>query len=342
MHYFCTYCDQGYVARLLCLRQSLIDQKEPFRLAVLCFDEATLLVVRSLEGDELCGIALDEFLSCHPEYASSCEGRSRVERYFTATPVLICHCFDLFVEADAIAYVDSDLYFFGAASLVFEAQAAADIAIVPHRFPGRLRHLEKCGIYNVGWVSFRRSQVGLDCVEWWKERCLEWCYDRVEGGNYADQGYLDAMPRQFGSVAIVSHRGVNLAPWNVEDVSIRRDGIRILVDEVPLLCYHFQGFREVIPSWFDLGINSYGVKLSVAMLDLIYKPYMDAYVYNSWMLKRRFDIASQVGFPRFDVRGGSRFARIRREVMKRLLPYWLLARGRLTRYSMDEGKSREH
>ena len=45
MNFFCTYCDEGYAARLLCLHASLRAQGEPFRLLVLCFDEATARAV---------------------------------------------------------------------------------------------------------------------------------------------------------------------------------------------------------------------------------------------------------------------------------------------------------
>jgi hypothetical protein len=50
MHRFCTYCDQGYAARLLCLHASLVAQGEPFVLEVLCLDAETEAVLRAAGG----------------------------------------------------------------------------------------------------------------------------------------------------------------------------------------------------------------------------------------------------------------------------------------------------
>ena len=117
--------------------------------------------------------------------------RSRVEFYFTSTPVLVRHCFAREAAAERMTYLDADLFFFGPASAVFAEQGDASVGIVPHRFLAHLAAQSEHGTYNVAWVSFRRDADGLACLDWWRERCLEWCYDRVEDGRFADQGYLD-------------------------------------------------------------------------------------------------------------------------------------------------------
>lgn len=339
IHYFCSYCDQGYIARLLCLRQSLLDQNETFRLAVLCFDDITLGVVNSMGGEELFGISLDNFLSCNSDYAAVFRERTRIDAYFTATPVLIRYCFDIFPDASAITYLDSDLFFFGPASLVFDAQSGGDIGIVPHRFPERLKHLTKCGTYNVGWVSFLRSRDGIGCVDWWRARCIEWCEDRVEGNRYADQGYLDEFPGKFRGVSILCHHGINLAPWNVGGVRVENVAGRVQVNGVRLLFYHFQGVRELISGWYDIGLASYGVQLMPSVRDLIYKPYLNAYARNVAMLAREYGIARQFGYKRLRFDDGPCLSFVKRLLINGLVPYWLLARGRLMRCSISNAET---
>ena len=84
--------------------------------------------------------------------------------------------------------------------------------------PGALADQRRFGIYNVGWVSVRRRDDGIAALRWWRERCIEWCYDRVEGDRFADQRYLDRLPELFAGVHVIEHLGANLAPWNFADL----------------------------------------------------------------------------------------------------------------------------
>jgi hypothetical protein len=274
MNYFCTYCDQGYAARLLCLYESLRAQNESFRLLVLCFDVETANVVTAVKDPGFVAIPLDELLRSDPDYAAVRAKRTKVEFYFTATPVLVRYCLQLETGAAQMTYLDSDLYFFGPPSAVFSEQNGASAGIVAHRFPDSLAERLKYGTYNVAWVSFRRDCDGLACLEWWRERCLEWCHDFLDAGRFADQGYLDEFPRRFNNVRVIAHPGVNAAPWNMHEVRVSGVPHRVLVNEQPLLFYHFQGVREIAAGWFEPGLRAYQTPLGAPLRELIYLPYL--------------------------------------------------------------------
>jgi len=321
MNHFCTYSDQGYVARLLCLHASLVAQRTPFVLHVLCFDEKSAAVVDAQHQPSLQAIRLSEVLQADPAYAALREQRSKVEFYFTSTPVLVRYCFSRAPAAAQMTYLDADLYFFGPPSEVFAAQAEASVAIVPHRFPPRLRHLEKNGIYNVGWVSFRRDADALACLEWWRERCLEWCHDFASDGRYADQGYLDQFPEKFRGVRALDDPGINAAPWNIDQARIGSSNRRLLIDGRPLLFFHFQGLRELMPGWFDPGFLSYSSTMTQALRDLVYLPYLRKLVPLQRELEATHGIAPQRGYHRLNP-GRSWRARCDRFVIRRLLPLY--------------------
>lgn len=297
MNQFCTYCDQGYAARMLCLHASLQARNEPFCLWVLCFDEATEAVIARRSDPSLVAIPLSDLLAADPDYAAVRSQRSRVEFYFTSTPVLVRHCLARAPEASSMTYLDADLFFFGPASLVYAAQGVASIGIVPHRFTHRSRGSARHGTYNVGWVFFRRDANGTACVEWWRERCLEWCFDRVEGARFADQGYLDEFPRRFAGVVSLEHPGINAAPWNLEpgDLSLQ-DGHPHLRGQ-PVLFYHFQGIREVLPGWFDPGLRNYHLPVTSQIRDALYLPYLRRLTAEQSEL-RSFGISPVIGYPR--------------------------------------------
>src|ERR1051325_9889605 len=101
-------------------------------------------------------------------------------------------------------------------------------------FSQQHRSREKFGIYNVGWVSFRNDARGRLVLRWWRERCVDWCFDVVEDARFGDQKYLDDWPQRFEGVHVVQHQGANLAAWNVANHLVtERDGV-LFVDEVPL------------------------------------------------------------------------------------------------------------
>ena len=77
MNWFCTYCDQGYAARMRCLYDSLRTQGEPFRLLVLCFDAATEAVVAAVGDDSLVAVPVAELLAADPTYAAVRAPRAR-------------------------------------------------------------------------------------------------------------------------------------------------------------------------------------------------------------------------------------------------------------------------
>ena len=86
------------------------------------------------------------------------------------------------------------------------------------------------GTYNVGWVGVRNDPDGIAVIRWWREQCIEWCYDHVDGDRYADQGYLDSFSRLSTRVKSVDNVGANLAPWNIANYRIDfRDG-RVMID----------------------------------------------------------------------------------------------------------------
>src|SRR5439155_1321010 len=139
----------------------------------------------------------------------------------TCTPALPAFVLERWPEVDLITYLDADFFFFNDIEPAFAELAGSSIAITAHGFGPSLQKLEEFGRYNVGWVSFRRDKEGLRCLYDWRARCIEWCYDRLEGNRFADQKYLDEWPERFAGVLVFKHKGVNLAPWNVANFNLR-------------------------------------------------------------------------------------------------------------------------
>ena len=276
MRVFCTYFDHHYLPRGLALYESLRRHCPTAELWVLCLSHEChdWLARKQLAGVRL--ITLEEFERADPALRQARQNRSIVEYYFTCTPALPRFVFDSAPQADLVTYLDADLYFFRDPSLLFAEMAQASIAIIGHRFAPAYRHLEKTGVYNVGWISFRGDEYGHACLAEWRRRCLEWCYDRVEEGRYGDQKYLDQWPTSFPGVAVIQHKGANLAPWNLANYNIEfRDG-RVWVDDQELLFFHFQGFQQINRWLYEPHLIQYGVRPAHIVRQHILLPYWRA------------------------------------------------------------------
>jgi hypothetical protein len=260
--FFCTFFDENFLTRGLALYESLTEWAKPFELMILCLDERCweILNLLSLPGVRL--IRLPELESAEPRLLIAKQNRSRIEYYFTCTPELPRFLLERFPEIDLITYLDADLFFYSDPQPIFSELEGGSILIVGHRFSERNRHLEQFGIYNVGLLSFRNDQAGRTCLDWWSDRCLEWCYDRVEAGRFADQKYLDDWPKRFERVRVLQHSGAGLAPWNLDGAALQWNGGQVLVNGQPLVFFHFHKLK-ILRSWlFRTGLDEFGAHLN--------------------------------------------------------------------------------
>ncbi|MDH7568695.1 MAG: hypothetical protein QHJ73_03815, partial [Armatimonadota bacterium] len=213
--------------------------------------------------------------AANPRLLEAKKNRSRVEYYFTCSPTLPLYILQQHPELDLITYLDADLFFFADPKPLFDELAGHSVAITAHRYAPLLRKRVRFGKYNVGWLSFRRDANALACLEWWRDRCLEWCYDRLEADRYADQKYLDRWPELFQGVHVLEHKGANVGAWNIANYRVTaRDG-NVWMDEQPLIFFHFQGVKQLLPSVYDSALGISGVRASRVIRRAIFQPYLN-------------------------------------------------------------------
>jgi putative methyltransferase (TIGR04325 family) len=278
--HYCTYFDERYFPRGMAMIHSLQRYDQEARITVLCLSAACEQVLRKFATKNLVIVTLSELEKAYPELSASKENRSLMEYYFTCTPFLIHFALTPLEPGSMATYLDADLWFFGSPQPIYEEIGTASIAITPHRFPEDLSRCEQYGIYNVGWVSFRNDTNGLACLNWWKERCAEWCYDFPLEDRFADQKYLDQFSSLFESVHSIQHPGANLAPWNVRNHLLSSDDHGVRVDAKRLIFFHFHGFKFPEQWLVRLPFKIYGASLSRILRKRIIRPYLGSL--NRW------------------------------------------------------------
>jgi hypothetical protein len=279
MHrHYCTLFDHRYLPRGLAMIRSLQRVAPSSAVWVLCLSENAKEILSGLSVPDVHLLSLGNIEASDPQLlAARQDGRSLVEYYFTCKASLIAHVLHAAPDAEIVSYVDSDLWFFSSPSEIFEEAAGASVILTPHRFLSESQALKGYGKFNAGWLSFRRSESGLACLQWWRNRCLEWCRDHVDETHqrYADQRYLDRFSALFTGVHAIGHKGVNLAPWNAGACRLTSQGNTVLVDDKDrLVFFHFHGIIPLSENTYSTAHGELVPGLSPALRNLVYKPYL--------------------------------------------------------------------
>lgn len=103
-------------------------------------------------------------------------------------------------------------------------------------------HSLKVGVFNLGFLGIRNCENGRKFLEWWRDRCLEFCYDAPPNGLFTDQKWIDLTPAFFSDYLVLREPVYNVATWNLTHrhaTGNLEEGIEI--NGKPICFYHFSG-----------------------------------------------------------------------------------------------------
>jgi len=323
---FCTLFDKNYLYRGLALYRSLVENCDDFTLWVLCMDDRTYQVLKSIGLDRMRLISLSAFED--KELLSIKSSRTLKEYCWTCTSSLQLYLLKKYPHLEMITYLDADLFFFSDPLPIFEEFGDSSILISPHNYaPQHDHYLATSGIYCVQFMTFKNNVQGLEALTWWREKCLEWCYARVEDGRFGDQKYLDDWPTRFSGVHVLQHIGAGVALWNIIKYKIKQIGTKIFVDDKPLIFYHFHNFSILKNKSYDFGDTAhYSNSLTQESIRLIYKPYVYE-IEKSIKKVKKIDPKFNCGY-RY-VRKGSLIGRIVSMPKRIRNVFWLMLNNRM-------------
>ena len=215
MLHFCTLFDANYLARGLVTYESLMSTTEgEAHLYVFAFDDKCFDVLTAMQLPNLTVVSLSEFED--PQLLAIKPTRSRGEYCWTCTSSTILYCIEKF-NLPHCTYIDADMCFYeNPQVLINEKPADCSVIITEHRYTPAYDKSKLSGKYCVQFMYFDNTEGGLKVLKWWRDRCLEWCFNRFEDGKFGDQKYLDDWTTRFKGVHVLQHLGGGLAPWNVQ------------------------------------------------------------------------------------------------------------------------------
>jgi hypothetical protein len=248
---YCTIGDAQYLPRVLLLYRTLSRVSRNLVLYVLCMDEVASSVLGQLDAPGLVVVPLSELEAADPDLLAVKPTRTLVEYCWTAKPSLCSFVLERSNPLEIVTYVDADINFFCDPFSSFEELHSASIVVVTHGFPPETGWETTEGIYNAGFVGFRRNDHGTSALAWWRSQSLEWCYDRREEGRKGGQKYLDDWTERFAGVQVLEPPAAGLALWNGSRFSLESRGDQLIADGQVVSFYHYSELDlKIRPSAF--------------------------------------------------------------------------------------------
>lgn len=272
MNVYCTIFDQNYVARALALYRSLVKNNENAIFAFVCIDEPSANILEPMRLERALVVRHDQFAD--EVLRATQNSRSRGEYCWSSKPVGMLYLMAAHPAAEWVIYVDSDMMFFADPDWALLDQSCHYL-LTRHRFSPVYKQFEQtAGLHNAGYVAARNTSNGKVAIAWWRDRCIESCSAISTVDTYADQKYLDRFALLFPWGKSSNLKGLNAAPWNIDEYRVCKNGDWVMVDEEVLLLYHFQGLQIYDDNTASLYIGNR--RIPDPLRKIIYRQYMDA------------------------------------------------------------------
>jgi hypothetical protein len=184
MKNICTVSDSNYLTKGLALYESLKHNTENIVLHYLCVDESAYNKLKQFESNSLKVYSVNDYIN---NDSALLDLKKQDYRYF-CWALASYFTNKLVKEFDSITYIDADIYFHLSFDYVLNEIADREIGLFRHRqFPLSANRPE--GLYNVGVVYFKNTDIGSGLCSWWAESVLHKRHN--EYATCGDQKYLE-------------------------------------------------------------------------------------------------------------------------------------------------------
>ncbi len=267
----CTVTDHWYLPKVIAQYRSLETTLSDFHLYVCCTDDTAYLALCALRLPRCTPVTLAH-LGQRELYTLQRERKAN-EFCWTLKSYLM-----LYLLRDAglphVLYCDGDIGFTGNLALLYEDWGDSSIYLCTQRDVDWVER--KYGKYQAGIVGAKNNETGIKMLEWWRDKCRDWCFAYEDSGRLGDQKYLDDVPGLFSDVKISWNKGINAAPWNIvynNNCNIAAHNGQVTIDGDPLVAYHFACIEIYDEQRFDLWKLG-SITVQPVVRNSIYVPYL--------------------------------------------------------------------
>lgn len=156
-------------------------------------------------------------------------------------------------DHDEVYYFDPDIKVYQSLENFSKLWHNKSILITPHiltpiplddLFPGENLFLNH-GIYNLGFIGLKRSEIASQFLKWWSDRLSKYCVIDLKEGYFTDQIWINFIPLFFKDIEITLHPGLNVAYWNLHERVVSFNEKEPTVNyQNKLFFFHFSSFDK--------------------------------------------------------------------------------------------------
>jgi hypothetical protein len=189
MNEICTVSDFNYLSKGLALYESLIEYSDNFILNYLCIDDKSFKFLKPFETTNLKVWSVNDLLKNDKNLSQL---KNNNYRYFCWSLASYFSNFLIKKNNNSVTYIDSDILLHDNIDTILNEIGNKDIGIFRHR-QFELTSNRPEGLYNVGIVFFKNSNLGKLLLNWWSDAVLHMKYPNL--ATCGDQKYLEEFPR---------------------------------------------------------------------------------------------------------------------------------------------------
>lgn len=288
-----TICSINYLAQARTLRDSLKNSNPDIlffvglvdRLDNVTFEES---FVPDFPLVEIHKIGIEGF-------EEMCDRYNITELNTAVKPFYFTYFFNQYPEADKVIYFDPDIIVYQPLTELLGNLDKHEAVLTPHLLtpindrlkPNELHHLNT-GIYNLGFVAFRKSEATIAFIKWWEEKLRYECLIDLCNGLFVDQNWMNFLPIFVQNTHIERDPGYNAAYWNMHERTFSTENGTVLVNQSnPLIFFHYSGYDPAQPE----HISKYQDRFTFTErkdLDRLFNYYHDNLIKNGNEYYRRF------------------------------------------------------
>jgi len=268
--------DGNYLHKAVVFYKSLSKVHNNFTLHLFCFDETTYLTTKKMKYKNIKLYHNSVFET--KELLKIKSSKERLYEYYWASlPHLAKKVLDE-QNCEFVALADADIMFFQSPEIIFEEFKNSDVIIQPNNYSSLYpEDFVRYGYYCSSFQCFRNNKNGKKVLNYWCNKCTEWCSRKYEKGKFGDQKYLDDWRIRFKKVREVSNVGTNIAPWNVQKYDISKEnGVILINNKWPLVYYHFHSFKINLNNYNYILTGDRNLSYPIAndVIKFVYEPYV--------------------------------------------------------------------
>jgi hypothetical protein len=213
-------------------------------------------------------------------------------------PFCFTYFFKQYPQAQNVIYFDPDIIIYQPLTAMLRSLEQHQAILTPHmntpiedrKSPNELHHLNT-GVYNLGFVAFRRSDEVLAYVKWWEEKLTYECLIDLCNGLFVDQNWMNFLPVFVSNVKIERDMGYNVAYWNLHERMISfKNGTYYVNDTSPLIFFHYSGYDPAKPAILSKYQDRFELKDRVDALP-VFEIYKNKLIENGNAYYRKFPCA---------------------------------------------------